>query len=102
MRRYTTPTITLLVKGADLTQDSVYVTFQQRDATLTVEAPSMTYDGEDTTISVPLSQLQTGGFAVGSVDVQVNFINGTGKRNATSVKTIGVGRNLLAQVIDDA
>lgn len=101
MRRFTTPTITLTVKGVDLTEKSVYVTFSQRDSALTVESPSMALVGEDTVISVPLSQFQTGGFSVGTVDVQVNFIDANGNRDATTVKTIGVDRNLLAQVVED-
>ena len=101
MRRYTTPTVTLTVKGVDLTGMDVLVTFSQACRTLTVENPSMTLDGEDTVISVPLTQVQTGGFADGSVEVQVNWLDGYGHRDATTVGTIEVGRNLLAQVVDD-
>lgn len=101
MRRYTTPTVTVEVEGVDLTASTVLVTFQQRSNRLTVEGPTMTLQGEDTIISVPLSQLQTGGFAEGSVEVQVNWLDGYGHRDATTVGAIQVERNLLAEVVED-
>ena len=101
MRRYTTPTVTVEVEGVDLTTSTVLVTFQQRNNRLTVEGPSMTLQGEDTIISVPLSQLQTGGFAEGSIEVQVNWLDGYGHRDATTVAAIQVERNLLAEVVDE-
>lgn len=101
MRRYTTPTVTVEVEGVDLTESTVLVTFQQRTNRLTVEGPSMELQGEDTIISIPLSQLQTGGFAEGSVEVQVNWLDGYGHRDATTVGAIKVERNLLAEVVAD-
>lgn len=101
MRRYTTPTVTVEVEGVDLTTSTVLVTFQQRNNRLTVEGPAMELQGEDTVISVPLSQLQTGGFAEGSVEVQVNWLDGYGHRDATTVGAIQVERNLLAEVVDE-
>ena len=101
MRRYTTPTVTVTVEGVDLTTSTVLVTFQQRSNRLTVEGPSMELQGEDTVISVPLSQLQTGGFAEGSIEVQVNWLDGYGHRDATTVAAIQVERNLLAEVVDE-
>lgn len=101
MRRYTTPTVTVEVEGVDLTTSTVLVTFQQRNNRLTVEGPSMTLQGEDTIISVPLSQLQTGGFSEGSIEVQVNWLDGYGHRDATTVAAIQVERNLLAEVVDE-
>ena len=102
MRRFTTPTLTVTVEGADLTEQEVLVTLAQRNRTITVESPAMELVGEDTAISVPLSQLQTGGFREGSVEVQVNWLDGHGHRDATTVATVEVERNLLAEVVDDA
>lgn len=102
MRKFTTPTITLVVRGVDLSDKDVFVTFAQGENVTTIENPDATFDGEDTTILVPLSQVQTGGFTVGTVDVQVNFIDASGNRDATTVKAIGIDRNLLAQVIENA
>ena len=100
MRRFTTPTIELVVKGVDLTGLEVYVTFSQQGKVLTVEQPTMEYADEDTTISVPLSQVQTGNFNAGNVEVQVNFIDTNGHRDATTIKAIEVDRNLLAKVVE--
>jgi len=102
MRRYTTPTVTLTVKGVDLTGMDVLVTFTQACRELTVDNPSMTLTtGGDTVIEVPLSQVQTGGFVDGSIEVQVNWLDAVGHRDATTVGTIEVERNLLARVVED-
>ena len=101
MRRFTTPTLTITVEGVDLTAQEVMVTFQQRSRTLTVEQPAMALVDGDTVISVPLTQFQTGGFAEGSAEVQVNWLDGFGHRDATTVGAIQVERNLLAEVVED-
>lgn len=101
MRRFTTPTLTITVEGVDLTAQEVMVTFQQRNRTLTVERPAMELVDGDTVISVPLTQLQTGGFAEGSAEVQVNWLDGHGHRDATTIGAVQVERNLLAEVVDD-
>lgn len=101
MRRFTTPTVTVTVEDVDLTAQDVLVTFSQRNRTLTVEQPTMALVDGDTAISIPLSQLQTGGFAEGSVEVQVNWLDGNGHRDATTVGAIQVERNLLAEVVED-
>lgn len=102
MIRYTTPTVTLTVEGVDLTAQEVYVTFQQRNRTLTIQSPSMELSGEDTVITVPLTQVQTGGMSEGTASVQVNWLDGQGHRDATTIGTVEVGRNLLAEVVEDA
>lgn len=99
MIRYTTPTITLTVEGVDLTEQEVYVTLCQRNRTLTIEQPAMALEGEDTVITVPLTQVQTGGLAEGTTSVQVNWLDGQGHRDATEIGTLEVGRNLLAEVV---
>lgn len=101
MRRFTTPTLTITVEGVDLTAQEVMVTFQQRNRKLTVERPAMELVDGDTVISVPLTQLQTGGFAEGSAEVQVNWLDGHGHRDATTIGAVQVERNLLAEVVDD-
>ncbi len=101
MRRFTTPTLTITVEGVNLTEQEVMVTFRQRIRTFTIESPTMELVDEDTVISVPLSQLQTGGFSEGSVEVQINWLDGYGHRDATTIGTIQVERNLLAEVVED-
>lgn len=103
MINYTTPTITLIVESVDLTDgQDVYVTLQQGNFELTKSGDdlTMTLDGEDTTIRFTLTQEQSAAFRFNaSVGLQVNWINASGVRDATEIKTIGVMRNLLDEVI---
>lgn len=96
---YTTPTLTLTV-GADLTGMDVYVTIQQGSTLVTIEDAEMEYDGGKTTIAVTLSQEQTALFSRGSCDVQVNWLDLRGKRNATIVRSIPIGTQLLDSVLE--
>lgn len=96
MRRWTTPTHTIRVKGIDLTGADVWVTYVQGATALEVRNPSMTSDGEDTALTVELTQEQTAGFSPSTpVEVQVNWVTRDGKRDATAIKAIGVERNLM-------
>ena len=112
MRRFTTPTQKLKIVGANLTGMNVYVTYLQvpqpsmmaceRNATqpvkFTVTDPDVTYDVDtDTTIiEVSLSQLQTGVLLAGvAAQVQVNWVDVGGSRNATKIKTFNVTQNLI-------
>lgn len=100
MIQYTTPTDELVVKGVDLTGYEVWASYRQRSRRLDVQAQSVTYDGEDTTIAIPLTQEQTGAFASGKVAVQVNWLTPEGARDATTIKEISVGSNLLDRVME--
>lgn len=105
MIRYTTPILPLEVEGIDLTQnEDVYVTLKQECIELTKKDDlSMSYDSETniTEISFMLTQEETAAFALNRpVDVQVNFINEAGVRDATNIATIPVMRNLLDKVIN--
>lgn len=102
MRRYTTPTHRLRVKGVDLTGYDVLVTYRQRETIVTVKNPAMEYDGTDTVLSVPMTQLQTGGFMNGSAQVQVNVIDYNGYRAATNIKEFALRNNLLDKVVQYA
>lgn len=99
MRRYTTPSIMLTVENADITAFSVYVTFKQRDRVITLENPTSQFVVANTILSVPLSQLQTAGFAPGFVDVQINWKDRLGNRDATDIGTIRVAENLLDEEV---
>ena len=99
MRRYTTPTLELVVEGVDLTAMSVWVTIEQHRRKVTIDQPDTDCDGEDTTILVPLSQEQTSAMKVGSARVQVNWTDGHGYRNATEIATVDVEENLLQEVL---
>lgn len=99
MRRYTTPTLTITVKGVDLTNTSVYVTLAQYEQSVTIENPPMSYDGENTVLEVDMSQIQSGSFQRGNAKIQVNWKDTQGKRDATVIKSVCIGDNLLREVI---
>ena len=103
MIRYTTPTFDVYVRGQDLTGSRVQFTIRQhgREATKDTqegEDIELSYDGTDTRLQVAFTQEETGGFKEGQAEVQVNWEIG-GKRLATIVKMIPVGRQLLQQVV---
>lgn len=94
---YTTPTYTLTIEGVDLSQYSVLVTFRQGSKTVTIEDAVVTSDGTDTTITATMTQAQSALFTVGTMEVQVNWLNGS-HRDATISKAIAVDRQLLKEV----
>ena len=99
MRRYTTPTQELTVRGIDLTDMDVYVTYVQGECRkVTMQPEEVAYDADsgNTTVTVSLSQLQTAQFKPGKrAQVEVNFIDADGKRNATAIREINITQNLL-------
>jgi hypothetical protein len=106
MIRYTTPLLPLEVEGIDLTSDNdVYVTLAQgenRKITKSGVEITIAYDAQTdiSTIDFTLTQVETAAFELGkSVDMQVNFINSAGVRDATNIVTIPVMRNLLDKEI---
>ena len=107
MINYTTPTIYLTVENVDLSgQKDVYVSLEQFGLELTksgedITVSTTTHDQiTDTNISVPLTQEESAAFEFGKeVQVQVNWIDSQGVRDATEIKKIKVFRNLLDEVI---
>ena len=104
MRRYSTPTVEVIVEGQDLTGMDVVVTFRQGPRRLDVEDPAMTTDTHDqvtdTVLAVPLTQVQSGSFAEGTVEVQVNYMDAQGHRVATTIGALEAERNLLDEVVE--
>lgn len=102
MRQYTTPTISLLVKGVDLTAaDDVYVTFSDRTRaiSLTIDTPTVAASGDDTQVTVTLTQEQTAQFVANTLsDVQVNWMVSSA-RYATEIVSINVYENLLKEIL---
>lgn len=96
---YTTPTITLMV-DADLTGMSVYVTIEQGETEITIDDATVTVEGGSSTIDVTLTQAQTALFSRGSCNVQVNWMDATGNRTATVVRSIPIGVQLLDSVLE--
>lgn len=107
MINYTTPSISLVVESVDLTGNDVYVTLEQGSHELTKTGSDLIITTDthgqqtDTEIVFTLSQTESASFNINkSVSVQVNWINSSGVRDATEIKTIGVMRNLLDEVIE--
>lgn len=106
MITYTTPTISLTVEGVDLSGLDVYVSLEQgskemvktgNDLIITTETHEQVTDSN---IVFTLTQEESASWNLGkSVMVQVNWISSDGVRDATEIKTIGVMRNLLDEVI---
>ena len=103
MRQYTTPTLTITVKGVDLTAaDSVWVTIanKERNVVITKDEPTLTVSGSDTTCTITLSQEETRRFAAKSkVDIQVNWMTDA-VRCATDIASVTAFENLLKEIIE--
>lgn len=108
MINYTTPTITLTVEGVDLSEQEVFVSLEQNSVELTKTGNDLIISTETvgqvttSTITFVLTQAESAAFAhsyAKPVNVQVNWINVSGVRDATEIKTIDVMRNLLDEVI---
>lgn len=101
MVSYTTPQITLLIEGIDLTgQDKdIYVSIGNKClVTKSGEDVSAVLSGEDTLVYVRLTQEESARL-LGLCKVQVNWINDQGIREATEIETIEVTPNMLQEVI---
>lgn len=102
MIQWTTPTLRLTVRGADLTGTDVYATIKQGGREpIEGEVTSVTYDeNEDATVVLAdFTQLQTGKIRHGDATVQLNFVTAEGKRLATAEKRVEVGDNHIKEVL---
>lgn len=97
--RYTTPPISLLVKGIDITSADVYVTLKQREIELTIDNPVKTFEDPNTIITFSLTQKQSGKFSDDYVQIQVNWMSG-GTRYATKIVETKIYDNLYNEVIE--
>lgn len=103
MIQATTPTLTLtLPETIDLsTAQEVLVTFQQYETTLTKTLNDNVFLTSANVISVYLSQEETLMFIPNKiVNVQVNWIENSGARAATSIGQISMTSNLIPKVIN--
>ena len=100
MRRYTTPTLTVQIQGADLTGCDIWLTFRQGRNEISVKEFESVEIGEDaTTLTLSLSQIQTAQFETNShVYVQANVVDPNGYRAATDIGEVAFGRQLLEVV----
>lgn len=107
MIQYTTPTVTMRIRNVALDpSDDVWLTMQPYDRStkgakgdpMTIENPTVEVDGDDTVVTVRLTQEQSAALPAGGVQVQVNWLTGSGERGATTRANITVAENLLPEV----
>lgn len=103
MRRYTTPTLTMIVPlnivGADIRvsiKQGVHKILKSGSAVTAVYN-----SGKGATeLAVSFTQEETGMFSAGGqAQIQVNWIRTDGTRDATEIKTVSIAENLLNEVI---
>lgn len=102
MIQYTTPTIPIRVRGGNILASNVRVTFTfaQNRRRVDVAPDSMEATEDGVLCEVSLTQLQTGGFHAGRVDVQVNAVDSNDFRAASPFKSVYIGSNLLPKVVN--
>ena len=101
MIQYTTPTITLNIRGFSIPDNcDIYVSLEQGTTRLEIKNPTVSITTAGTTLTMELTQQQSGQFKwLAPVRVQVNWIDENGKRNATKITQISAFENLLDRVI---
>lgn len=103
MYRGTTPTIPIRIKGIDLTDAKLFLTFESPTRKqLTLESPrdfEVELDGEDTVGYVGLTQEQTLMLSASNHAVQIRWVESDGTAGATKTQQINVKDVLLKGVI---
>lgn len=106
MINYTTPSLTLVVDGIDISAYDIYATLEQGLNKLTKATDELTVDTEtvggktNTVITMTLTQEESAKFFYDKpVNAQVNWLV-DGQRFATDIKQIPVMRNLLNRIIE--
>lgn len=103
MYRGTTPTLPIRVKGVDLTDCRIFLTFEgPTRKQLTLECPrdfTVELDGEDTVGEVELTQEQTLMLSAANHAVQIRWIESDGTAGATKIQQVSVKDVLLKGVI---
>lgn len=94
MRRGTTPTFYLYVKGVDLTGKRVYVTILQGGREIDIEGPACEKTETGCTLSFTLTQEQTLSLKKGEAGIQIRWIDRTGRAAASTIKTFCINRIL--------
>ena len=101
MRRGTTPTITIRVKGEDFDGSMLYVTLEQGAIQLTKTGSDalVTPTKTGSTVAIFLTQEETLMFTKGTARIQIRWINSSGIADASPIKNIEVNPILLEGVI---
>lgn len=86
MRRGTTPTLKIKIKGIDISRlTSMYITIKQGDREITKENEDISIE-EDGILSVRLSQEDTLTFTKGHVDIQLRAMTDNGVAIASGIQ----------------
>lgn len=98
MRRGTTPTIVISIKGIEMSDIAKwYVTVAQDNVQITKSNAQL--EIEDNIIKMPLTQLETMQFKSGEVSVQIRAKTTEDLLIASGIKTIDIDRILYNEVI---
>lgn len=104
MIQFTTPAVTLTVKGVTFDgTEKVWVSIRQKtgggtENKIDIDDATVDTSGTDPVITFTLTQEQTASLSLGAALIQVNWITTTDERGATDIVTVNVGRNLLDEV----
>lgn len=102
MRRGTTPTITIRVRGETFDDSTIFVTFRQGNILITKTGDdvdkSITLEG--CMLYIYLSQEETLSLHNGVMQIQIRWINFSNLAKASPIKTIQVDPILLEGVIE--
>ena len=103
MYQGTTPAVIFTIKGYDLSNATVYVSFKKGSELLTKKSPAVgaAYDGvgDVSTIVCPLTQEETLSIRKGAVKVQIRFIYENGQAFATNTEVINMQSVIYPEVI---
>lgn len=98
MRRGTTPTLVINIKGIEMTDISEwYITVAQDSVQITKSNEDIEIDG--TLIKMPLTQTETMRFKSGEISVQIRAKTTDDEVIASGIQTIDIDRILYNEVI---
>lgn len=98
MRRGTTPTIVLGIKGITMSEIAEwYVTLSQDSVQMTKTNEDITIEGD--TLKIPLTQAETMQFKAGEVSIQIRAKTTEDIAIASKIQTINIDRILYNEVI---
>lgn len=101
MYQGTTPSITFEIKGYDLTDATIFVSFKRGNDVLTKtgEDVSVVYADDVSTVICNLTQEETLAMKQGGVTCQIRFIYEDGQAYATNERTLEIKRVIYKEVI---
>ena len=102
MRRGTTPTITIKVRGETFDDSTIFVTFRQGNILITKTGDNVvkSVTTEGCMLYIYLSQEETLSLRNGVMQLQIRWINSSDIAQASPIKTIQVDPILLEGVIE--